>query len=545
MSAKRLNDLVEGDEKIRVGSYIAYVIRSWWAVVAVALIFGAVGYIYSKIKTERYTAQGSIILNDSDFDGKGTLGGSGLGSLFSSFTMGGSSYKLVEDEIRRLQNRGNLEKVIKMLNLNNVSWSKESLLSPKVFYYNDAPINIDIPMAVLDTISATTRFDITVAEGGKEIEVKAEQPLGKEVLNQTYSKFPILAKTPRGTFRIDKSVTYNPSKELKFHNLIYNQKEYCTVLYDKLDVAAPSKKSNIIYISYKDVNPKRGCDVINNLVAIYNDASVEWGHQEARNAIDFINERMVELYSQLQQSEKSIETFKRENKISDPEIDAKYTLEKKGGAESALMEQRTKAGVTQMIIDFLKSDNTKYSMIPFTSDSPEAPIQAYNELVLERMRLEQNAKGNNASLKGLTAQIDAMRHNLITSMERDLSATKIAVSDLERVNSESDARIGQVPGIERRLTELYRNQTIQNQIYGFMLQKREENQLKLARENPSGRIMEEAYSPSETDGLGGKILILAFAFIGGIFALAGLYLVFWYQRRRDQLAEVAPVQDRI
>ncbi|MBD5213120.1 MAG: hypothetical protein HDS70_05815 [Bacteroidales bacterium] len=535
---KQYEDLIKDDERVGMGKFLRYLLKCWWAVAACVVIFAALGYVYSKIKSEKYEVMASIIMNDTDSDGKGTLGG-GLGSLFSSFNMGGASYKLVEDEIRRIQSRGNLEEVVKMLNLNSKNWSKSGMLKPKVWYYNDAPLTVSLPAAVADTLSATTKFRIDVAEGGKEIHVKAEQPMGKTVLDQTYKAFPIQAKTPRGTFRIDKSVTYNPSEPLTFYNVTTSPKIYAESLYKDIDMASPTKKSNIIYMSIDEVRPDRGEDILNNLVAIYNLRSIETGHEEARAAIDFIDERMVELYQQLQNSEKSIETYKKANNIVDPEAEAEYIFKKKGGAETAIVEQRTKAGVSQMIIDFLRNENTRYSLIPFTSDAPEAPIQAYNELALERLRLEQNAKGNNASLKGVTAQMDAMRANLISTMERELSATRIAIGDLEKVNHESESRIGQVPSIERKLTELYRNQTIQNQIYGFMLQKREENQLKLAREIPAGRIMEKAYSSTEPKGLGGKILIILFGFLGGILGVGGLYIVYWYQNRCDRLASAS------
>ncbi|MCM1291758.1 MAG: Wzz/FepE/Etk N-terminal domain-containing protein [Prevotella sp.] len=544
MEQKKTSDLVANDKKALIGPLLAYLIHYWWAILSVAIIFGVLGYIYSCIRTNKLESRASIILNDTENDGKGTLSGTGLGSLFSSFNMGGASFRLVEDEVKRIQSRPNLEKVIRMLNLNSVSWSKAGFFKPKIHYYHDEPLIVTLPQQVLDTISATTKFDIKVNEGASDIHVIAQQPLGKEVVNQTYHKFPIKVKTPRGTFTINKSATYNPTEPLHFYNLTYNPKKYCEILYKKLDLASPTKKSNIIYLSIEDVRDDKGCETLNNLITIYNNQTIDIGHEEARAAIDFIDGRMVELYSQLQKSEQNIEDYKKVNKISDPEIDAKYTLEKKGVAESALLEQRTKAGVTQMIIDFLRNDGTKYSMIPFTADSPEAPIQAYNDLVMERMRLEQNAKGNNSTLKGVTAQIDAMRANLISSLERDLSATKIALSDLQRVNSESDARIGKVPAIERKLTELYRNQTIQNQIYAFLLQKREENQLKLSREIPAGRIMEDAYCDDD-GGIGGKILAIIFAFFGACLAIVGLTLIFRFQARRDRLAEITTLYDAV
>lgn len=530
---KTADELVRNDDRLQIGAMLHFMLKRWWVLLIICVIFGALGFIYSKIKSDKYEVKASIILNDTESDGKGSLG-SGLGSLLSSFNMGGASYKLVEDEILRLQSRNNLISTIKTLNLNSRNWSKNSLFEPKVWYYNDSPINVDIPMAVADTMTRTTHFKITVPEGGKNIHVVAKQGKGV-VVDKTYPKFPFNVKTPCGTFHISKSVTYNPSEKLVFYNVTTSPAVYAETLYKKLNVQSPSRKSNVIYITTEDVIPRRGVDMLNTLVDVYNRNGIETSHEEARQTVDFINERMIDMYSQLEKSEADIEAYKRSNRIVDPDAEAEYILKKKGTAETALIEQQTRQGVLRMVIDFLKGENTKYSMIPFTSNVPEAPIQAYNELVLERMRLEQNVKGSNATLKAITAQVDAMRGNLLSTLERDLAASTIAIGDLQRMNGESESRIGQAPSIERRLTSLYRNQVIQNQIYAFLLQKREESQLRLAREIPTARVMEDAYSDTKPKGFGGMIMAVLFAFIGGICGLVGLYVIFWYKNRVKKL----------
>lgn len=531
---KNADELVTGDDRLQIGAMLYYMLKHWWVLMLFCIVFGALGFVYSKIKSDTYDVRASIILNDTESDGKGSLG-SGLGSLLSSFNMGGASYKLVEDEILRIQSRNNLISTIKTLNLNSRSWSKNSFFEPKVWYYNDSPVNVDIPMAALDTMQRSTFFKITVPEGGRNIRVVVEQPVGKEVMDKTFPKFPFNVKTPCGTFHISKSVTYNPSEKLVFYNLTSSPAIYAESLYKQLEVSSPSRKSNVINLSTEEVLPRRGVDMLNTLVDVYNRNGVETSHEEARQTVDFINERMIDMYSQLEKSEADIESYKRSNRIVDPDAEAEYILKKKGTAESALIEQQTRQGVLRMVIDFLKGENTKYSMIPFTSNVPEAPIQAYNELVLERMRLEQNVKGSNATLKAITAQVDAMRGNLLSTLERDLAASTIAISDLQRMNGESDSRIGQAPSIERRLTALYRNQVIQNQIYAFLLQKREESQLRLAREIPVARVMEDAYSDTKPNGIGGIMMSIILAFMGGVIGLVCLYVMFWYSNREKRL----------
>ena len=57
--------------------------------------------------------------------------------------------------------------------------------------------------------------------------------------------------------------------------------------------------------------------------------------------------------------------------------------------------------------------------------------------------------------------------------------------------------MSQFPTEERQARSLYRQQGIQNEIYTFLLEKREENALILAATSPKGKIVDEAYAKSE------------------------------------------------
>ncbi len=109
---QRLN---KEDSKINI-SFMVNSFRNYWWVYAVMLcLFLGLAAIYVKVKSPSYEIYSSIILNDDENDSKGSLGG--LGSLMASFSLGGSGYKYVEDELVRIRSHSSMMELVEKLGL--------------------------------------------------------------------------------------------------------------------------------------------------------------------------------------------------------------------------------------------------------------------------------------------------------------------------------------------------------------------------------------------------------------------------------------------
>ncbi|MBU3855863.1 MAG: chromosome partitioning protein ParA, partial [Candidatus Phocaeicola excrementipullorum] len=76
-------------------------------------------------------------------------------------------------------------------------------------------------------------------------------------------------------------------------------------------------ESSILTLSLKDSSPARAEDMLNMLIAVYNEEAVNDKNQVAINTADFINERLIIIESELGGVESDLEAFKRENQIVD------------------------------------------------------------------------------------------------------------------------------------------------------------------------------------------------------------------------------------
>ena len=165
-------------------------------------------------------------------------------------------------------------------------------------------------------------------------------------------------------------------------------------------------------------------------------------------------------------------------------------------------------------------------MMPF---SPEVAgikdaIVAYNELISKKMELEENAFGDNTVLVKLKEQIDATRKNIKKSIGKAVESASVKLDELRNRETESVERLGEIPAQEREYLELKRDQSIKNQLYSFLLQKKEENQLVLAATTPKGKVVDDAFAYNDPIAPNKMMIVVVAFFFGLLIPLVWIYL---------------------
>ncbi len=501
-----------------------------WYWFAISLVFFlGVGFLYLKVKAPLYNVYGTMMFNQNE-DESAQQGL--LGSLMSSFSMGNSSWVSVEDEIFKIQAHSTLKKLTIELGLNRAYVTKPGLLKKKIYHFNDSPLKIEIPEEVLDTMTYATDFRIKISDNGKEIHVKVKQGEYRTVFDDDIKGFPHNIQTPLGMFTITTTPYFKPEEDLDFRANLCSADFYVSDFREHFGVAMESKKSNAITLQTENCNIEMGKAIINHLMDIYNKGTIEDREAQSRATLQFLEERLVALYKDLDGSETTIANYKRTNNIVDPDVEAKYIFDLKQQADSSLIELEAQLAILRMVKEFLDGEQNRYALIPFAGGAKvfeqgsgiTASIDAYNTLALEHMKLESNAKGSNTVLKQIESQLDALRKNLIISVDRTISATKISEKRISGENGQIQSRITSMPKMEQDLTNLYRDKEIKNQVYAYLLQKREETEIKLSRVLPSGKIIDEAYVDPEQESPKKGLVIAAMIFLAVAVPSTILYI---------------------
>ncbi len=518
---------------------IAGLLRSYlekWHYFAISiLVCGILGVVYAKIKKPVYQVNANVLIAQED--------GGGVSSSLSDLSFGlfgNSGY--VDDEVFVISSHSVFKDVVKELNLHKSHIVKTGILA-KDFVYEKFPIDVDCNSSIPDTLQTGILFKINVDDDGIiEITAKAKK---KQIAEVEADKFPVVVKTIYGDFIFNKTQYLIPNEDLSMTISFMNYDAAAEALSKDVTIGIASKKSNVIALGFKNSDTKYAKDVLNAIIEKYNIRGIDEKNIKGEKTATFIDSRLALLVQDLALSESDIEAYKRGQGIVDVTAEASYQIAKKGNLEKELIAAETEFEILKMTRDYISSPENAYTLIPTSagSTSAQTAISSYNALILERLKLEKNAKANNTALQTLTKQIDAVRENIVISLDKTYESSLLALNELRSEVNSTNTRLNNIPTQEREFINIKRQQKIKETLYTFLLQRREETALMLANSVPKGQIVDEAYTLEEPVGLS-KMMIVAIAlFLGICFPPAFIYLKKLTQTKFTTREEIEKMTD--
>ena len=483
--------------------------RYWWLFLLSLIACVALSMLYLKAAQRIYNVKSVVLVAQDD-----TGTGAGANLLKSMKLMGQGSK--VDDEMVVFSSQELCTQVVKQLKLNRTYIEDRGWFKPERDHYNSSPVEIVVPEEFFDTLSTSLKFKIDVDKQGL-VNIKSKKG-DIEVANVKKATLPTTVKTPFGVFVFQAGEKFKPGKPHKITAGLYGNQLRGEILNRRIKIKLATKKSNGINLSLAESNISRGKDILNTLMNLYNERGQREKDEEAINTAKFIDDRLALIYKGLTSSEADIEAYKRAHKIVDPEIQIKTSVAKQEMADQAIIKLETKKQILGMVKDFVTSPANKHAYIPFEVDSSAATgaIKAYNNLLAKRQELEQSAKGDNMALKQLDQQIETMHANVLQGINTSISGLNVQLGRIKGQANQTAGELGRVPTEEREARELLRQQGIQNTLYTFLLQKREENALVLAATTPKGKIVDHAFA-EHTPISPNRMVTLAMALLAGLF----------------------------
>ena len=469
----------------------------WFAISAFVCL--ALAFVYTKVKKPVYLVKSNILISQDDSNIMSGMGG--FGQLF-----GTTGY--VDDEVFVVSSHTVLRDVVKDLKLHRTVVVKDGLLK-KNEMFKKYPVEIVTDTEIADTLGTGLKFDLYVDENGiAEVEVKDSQ---KDVVADLENQqFPIAVETKYGVFTIKKTADYKEGEELKAKLTYCGYDDAAESLKEDLEIYIASKKSNVIQMDMETTDVDKAKQILNTMVKYYNIRGVEQRSEQSRQTLEFLDSRLELIAQDLTDSEADVEGYKKNQGIVDVSAEAAYQTSKRGRFEQELVRSEINLNVMYMTKDFLADEKNKYELIPTTvsDEGTNSSITSYNELILSRIGLKNTAKEGNLALTKLTERIDAMRANIITTLSRVIAQQEKMISDMKRQLGVTDSKLGSIPTQERQYRDIKRKQTIKEQLYLFLMQRREDTALMIANTTPKGVIVDKAFSVSEPISMKKKMVLL-------------------------------------
>lgn len=461
-----------------------------WKLFAISLVVcvGLAG-LYLIVKNPEFKVNANVLIKEDSKSGG--LAASMMKSMpFGDvLSVGGS---VVDDEIEVISSYSILRGAVKELGL-NVSCSKGFL--KKKNYYKDSPLSITPKIAdMADTLRYAIEMKISISKEGIA-KVKAYSM--DELVGEAKSAFPVNLTTVFGNFTIDTTSFYDASKSRKYELLYGGYGSATEALMRNVDISLASKKANVINLTMEDEIPERGKDILNSIISHYNSYGIEEKNLVSERTAVFLQQRIDILEKDLTLIEKTVERYKEDNQLTDIESEAKIILDRSSDFKERLISAETQFSVISIIEDFLEAPENKYAVVPMSlgieEESAVESLLAYNELLMERLKLLRSTRPGNPMIESMNEQVDATRQSVLMTIQSIKRGIEYARNDLRDQEKYFMDRIKGMPKQEREYIEIKRQQEIKQALYLYLLQQQEDNALKLAMENPKAQIIDNAY----------------------------------------------------
>lgn len=486
---------MENNDTIDLSKYIATIKRHWYWYIISLVAFTALAVTYHFMRMDQYSAHAALLIEDDEGEsGSGMRGmGNGMQSLMRTFSIGGMGSSSIDNEIEIFETRNTLIQAIKRLQLNRMYIERDGIKKRNL--YKTSPISVEMAEEILDTLSTGLVVKVHLYASGK-VDIKVQKGFfSRTIAEEKNITLPASLNTVYGTLQVLKSENYSIGIERDIKVYVSGNEIAAENLSKLIDIDLLSKKSDGVELSMKTPTKKMGEDMLNTLMGIYNETRQFRKNDRAQQTLDFYDNQIAELSSQLRDSEERVEKYKNDNNLVDLETEAKIAIGADNEFENRLASMRNEVMLQDIILNFLNQEQNHYKLLPMTegAGSASGALAQYNDLIMRRMQLEQSATKDNPVYDILTTQIDALRATVIETVKRARGNTLATISNVQKERGKYQSKLGQLPQYEREYFDLMRDKELKNELYVFLMSKRYESAMTLSLNYPRGFIIEPAY----------------------------------------------------
>ncbi len=461
-----------------ISNFIKTCFSKWkWFALSLAVTM-LLGITYLVITPPKYTKKAQVLVKEES--GMGALMGQigGLAELGGLMGFGSSN---VYNEMYAMQSPWLLLTVVNQLNL-DMSYTIKGIRN-KELYGEDLPINVSIKN-LTDEDDVSMKIDLKKNGDLKVYKLKKNKDKYKGELtgrvNQTLKSavgdLEITSTDALGKMEKDEvTIEVCRTEPMAMVNFIKKK---------RLNIAVSSRDASIIDIKYKDVSKQRAADIINAIIAEYRKESNEDKDAQIAVSEGYVMERLASLEDELRTLDQRVADYKSKTMMPDLEVMAKVYAESAKDISAAHLELSNQLYVAQAIRDYLRDKSKKDELLPalLITDNKGLADQVgeYNALQLQRNKIIASSSKESPLVKDIDKQLSAMHDAVLTSAENAIKQLQVQLKSVIAKENEGKQLIASAPKKAIGGLTDERDWKVLNEVYVFLLQKREEAQMSKA-----------------------------------------------------------------
>ena len=462
-------------ETFTLSDFIRLCIKKWkWFAVSVtAFLLLAIAYLV--VTPPKYTRKAQILVRDEGGMGGllGQLGG--LAELGGFMGLGSSN---VYNELYAMQSPWLLLNVVNQLHL-DMNYTIKGIRN-KDLYAETLPINIELKDI---TDEDDIRMKVDLKRNG-ELKIYKIKKNDDKYNDELTGRVGQTVKSSIGAIEV-KATPYLQKMKDDEVTITVKRTEPMAVAEQlrkkALNIVVGSRDASIIDIKCKDVSKQRATDIINTLIAEYRKEANE--DKDAQSAVSekYVEDRLISIERDLKTLDHRVADYKSKTMMPDLEVMAKAYAEGAKDISTAHLEASAQLNVVQAIRDYLRDESKKDELLPalLIADNKglAEEVSRYNELQLQRNRLIASSSKESPLVKEIDEQLAAMHKAVLTSANNAIKQLQVQLKTIIAKENEGKELIASAPKKAIGGLTDERDWKVLNEVYVFLLQKREEAQM--------------------------------------------------------------------
>lgn len=504
------------DDFIRIQDLWSMFVPKWYWFAISLFITLTIAVLYLLSTPPIYTRTAAILVKDNSKSSSSTSAMNDFSDLgiFKSNTN-------INNELLTLKSPTLMTEVVNRLGLNETFTIRKGLKN--VDLYKVSPVTITFCDKIEVPLSFTIKFSSKEAFAISELEISGEdigETLSAQMGDSIQTSAGIMIVSPTQEFTdafIGTSIRY-----------VRGSVRAAVDTYSNALVAElGNEDATIINLSINDTSIRKAEDILNTLIEVYNENWIRDKNQIAVSTSQFISDRLGVIESELGHVDENISSYKSEHLL--PDVQAASNLYMAQSAEnnkelSTLNNQLSTAQYIRRELNTKQLDQTLPANSGIVSANIETQISEYNNLVLDRNRLIANSSEKNPLVKNMASSLQSMQRTIIQSVDNLIVSLNTQIRSLRRQEEATTNRLASNPNQAKYLLSVERQQKVKEELYLYLLQKREENELSQAFTAYNTRLITAPRgSMFPTAPRKMNILLVAFA-VGLLVPAVGIFM---------------------
>ncbi|MDT8396824.1 MAG: polysaccharide biosynthesis tyrosine autokinase [bacterium] len=317
-------------------------------------------------------------------------------------------------------------------------------------------------------------------------------------------------------------------------------------LLEAVKVSQVGRNSQIVRVSYQDVDPARAALVLETLQQAYIERDIGEASREATVTLDFIEQQRTLARDRLEGAQEALDDYKVRTgavalsqeaqllvqRISDMEVEANQLLITRKGMDRLVESLGTEAAISHGGTEALGFQSPEFGDL----------ISGYLELQRKRADLLKEYTTDHPVIKSLDGQVLLVADQIRATAAAIKGAMRNREGAIKDVLDSYREKLDTLPDMERQLAKLAKDVLIQEKIYSFLLEKEQEVRIVKASTVSQIRVVDPAAVPLNPVKPKSRRNILLGLVLG---LMLGMGLAFFIEYLDDSVRDAEELESRV